>query len=138
MPVRLEVGPKDIEKNQVVLVRRDNHEKAFVPMNDLAETVKALLDAVHEGMLARALAFREEKTVDATDFEQLKAGVSAGFVRAMWCGERACEDEIKAKTGATTRCMPLEADAAREQKLGCTCVHCGKKAKAMAYFAKAY
>ncbi len=138
VPVRLEVGPKDIEKNQVVLVRRDNHEKSFVSMEGLTDAIKQLLDDVHEGMLRRALAFREEKTVDATDFEQLKAGVTGGFVRAMWCGERTCEEAIKAKTGVTTRCMPLERESEREKKLGCTCVHCGKPAKTMMYFAKAY
>lgn len=138
VPVRLEIGPKDIEKSQVVLVRRDNHEKSFVPMEGLADAIKALLDEVHKGMFARALAFREEKTVDAVDFEQLKEGVNKGFVRAMWCGERACEEEIKAKTGATTRCMPLEHDHEKEASLGHTCVHCGKPAKTMVYFAKAY
>lgn len=138
VPVRLEVGPKDIEKNQVVLVRRDNHEKSFVPMEGLANAIKALLDEVHKGMFARALAFREEKTVDAKNFEQFKEGVDGNFVRAMWCGERECEEAIKAETGATTRCMPLERDLEKEQELGCTCVHCGKPAKHMMYFAKSY
>jgi len=136
VPLRLEVGPKDIEKGQVVLARRDNHEKSFVPMEGLADSVKTLLDAVHQGLLDKALAIREEKTTEATSFEEFTEGVKTGFVRAMWCGERECEDEIKAKTGATTRCEPFDQTHVRD--LGCTCIHCGKPAKKMMYFAKAY
>lgn len=133
VPVRLEVGPKDIENKQVVLVRRDTHEKHIVPMETLTDTVKKLLDNIHESLFNRALAFREAKTVDATTFEELKNGVNGGFVRAMWCGDRECEDAIKEKTGATTRCMPFE-----QKHLSDVCVHCGKPAKAMTYFAKSY
>ncbi len=133
VPVRLEVGPKDIENKQVVLVRRDTHEKYIVPMETLTDTVKKLLDDIHESLFNRALAFREAKTVDATTFEELKNGVNGGFVRAMWCGDRECEDAIKEKTGATTRCMPFE-----QKHLSDVCVHCGKPAKAMTYFAKSY
>lgn len=133
VPVRLEVGPKDIENKQVVLVRRDTHEKYIIPMETLTDTVKKLLDDIHESLYNRALAFREAKTVDATTFEELKNGVNGGFVRAMWCGDRECEDAIKEKTGATTRCMPFE-----QKHLSDVCVHCGKPAKAMTYFAKSY
>lgn len=133
VPVRLEVGPKDIENKQVVLVRRDTHEKYIVPMETLTDTVKKLLDDIHESLFNRALAFREAKTVDATTFEELKNGVNGGFVRAMWCGDRECEDAIKEKAGATTRCMPFE-----QKHLSDVCVHCGKPAKAMTYFAKSY
>ena len=133
VPVRLEVGPKDIENKQVVLVRRDTHEKYIVPMETLTDTVKKLLDDIHESLYNRALAFREAKTVDATTFEELKNGVNGGFVRAMWCGDRECEDAIQEKTGATTRCMPFE-----QKHLSDVCVHCGKPAKAMTYFAKSY
>lgn len=133
VPVRLEVGPKDIENKQVVLVRRDTHEKYIVPMETLTDTVKKLLDDIHESLYNRAMAFREAKTVDATTFEELKNGVNGGFVRAMWCGDRECEDAIKEKTGATTRCMPFE-----QKHLSDVCVHCGKPSKAMTYFAKSY
>lgn len=133
VPVRLEVGPKDIENKQVVLVRRDTHEKYIVPMETLTDTVKKLLDDIHESLYNRALAFREAKTVDATTFDELKNGINGGFVRAMWCGDRECEDAIKEKTGATTRCMPFE-----QKHLSDVCVHCGKPAKAMTYFAKSY
>ena len=134
IPLRLEIGPRDIENNQAVLVRRDNFEKVTVSLDGLADTVNKLLDEVQVGLYNKALDMRKSKTVDATDFETFKAGVQAGFVRAMWCGERACEDEIKAKSGATTRCMPLEEDA----HLSDVCVHCGKPAKHLMYFAKAY
>lgn len=133
VPVRLEVGPKDIENKQVVLVRRDTHEKYIVPMETLTDTVKKLLDDIHESLYNRALAFREAKTVDATTFDELKNGINGGFVRAMWCGDRECEDAIKEKTGATTRCMPFE-----QKHLSDVCVHCGKPAKVMTYFAKSY
>jgi prolyl-tRNA synthetase len=133
VPIRMEGGPKDIENNQVVLVRRDTLEKTFVPMDNIAETVKAMLADVHKGLYDKALKLRESKTVNAVTFDELKVGVNKGFVRAMWCGERECEDAIKEKTGATTRCMPFE-----QQHLGDVCVHCGKPAKSMTYFAKAY
>lgn len=136
VPLRLEVGPKDIENNRVVLVRRDNLVKLFVPMDGLAETILQLLDEVHQGLLDKALAMREAHTVDARDFDELAEGVKNGFVRAFWCGERACEDEIKAKTSATSRCEPLGFDNAPQG--GARCVHCGKPAKKKMYFAKAY
>lgn len=135
VPVRIEVGPRDIEKGEVVAVRRDNLEKTTLPMAGLADTLKTLLDDVHNGMYQKALAFREAKTVDTETFEELNAGVQNGFVRANWCGCRECEDEIKQKTGATTRCMPLEGS---EVEGGAVCIHCGKPAKTRIYFAKAY
>ncbi len=133
VPVRLEIGPKDIENSQVVIVRRDDHEKSVLPMEGLTTSIKDTLNAVHKGLYEKALAMRETKTVDAATFEQLREGVKNGFVRAMWCQERECEDAIKDKTGATTRCMPFEQSA-----IGDVCVHCGKPAKALTYFAKAY
>lgn len=137
VPMRLEVGPKDIEKRQVVIVRRDTLEKQFLPMEGLCETLREQLEEVHKGLFAKALAMRESRTVDALDFEAFREGVQHGFVRAAWCGERACEDEIKAATGATSRCEPfLNPEQARE--LGEVCVHCGKKARRVMYFAKAY
>ncbi len=133
VPVRLEIGPRDIENNQVVAVRRDNHEKASLNMDSITESVSAMLDSIQRDMFDKALELREERTVDAVTFSELEEGVKSGFVRAMWCGNRECEDEIKAKTGATTRCRPFE-----EKHLSDTCVHCGKKADRMMYFAKAY
>ena len=135
VPLRIEIGPRDIENGQVVALRRDSLEKLTLPISGLADALKTLLDEVHDGMYQKALAFREAKTVDAETFEELNAGVQNGFVRANWCGCRECEDEIKQKTGATTRCMPLEGSEVEE---GAVCIHCGKPAKTRIYFAKAY
>ena len=134
VPVRLEIGPKDIENNQVVLVRRDTHEKLFVSIDGLADTLKQLFDTVQNDMYNRAKENRVMHTVLAKNMDELNAGVQNGFVKAMWCGDRACEDKIKEMTGATTRCMPFDADDIGSD----TCVCCGKKAKAMTYFAKSY
>jgi prolyl-tRNA synthetase len=134
VPLRIEVGPKDIEQNQVVVVRRDDLMKQFVSMDGLVTTIQGMLDDVHKGLFKKALALRESKTIDAHTFDELCEGVKKGFVRAMWCGETACELEIKEKSGgASTRCMPFE-----QKDLGHVCVHCGKPARAMTYFAKAY
>ena len=133
VPVRLEVGPKDIENNQVVLVRRDTHEKIFASMDGLDKTLEQLFATVQNDMYERAKANRVEHTVTAHNMDELNEGVQHGFVKAMWCGERECEEKIKQLTGATTRCMPFA-----QEELGETCVCCGKKAKAMTYFAKSY
>lgn len=135
VPVRVEVGPRDIENGQVVAVRRDTLEKQALPMENLADTLKELLDAVHDGMFQKALAFRETKTVKASTFDELAAGVQNGFVLAPWCGCSDCEDEIRAKTGATTRCMPFDDAAVPEDAV---CIHCGKPAVTRMYFAKSY
>lgn len=135
VPVRVEVGPRDIENGQVMAVRRDTLEKLALPMEGLSDTLKTLLDSVHDGMYQKALAFREAKTVQAETFDELAAGVQNGFVLANWCGCGACEDEIRAKTGATTRCMPFDGAEVEE---GAVCVHCGKPAVTRMYFAKSY
>ena len=135
VPVRVEVGPRDIENGQVMAVRRDTLEKLALPMEGLSDALKTLLDRVHDGMYHKALAFREAKTVQAETFDELAAGVQNGFVLANWCGCGACEDEIKAKTGATTRCMPFDGAEVEE---GAVCVHCGKPAVTRMYFAKSY
>lgn len=135
VPVRVEVGPRDIENGQVMAVRRDTLEKLALPMEGLSGALKTLLDSVHDGMYQKALAFREAKTVQAETFDELAAGVQNGFVLANWCGCGACEDEIKAKTGATTRCMPFDGAEVEE---GAVCVHCGKPAVTRMYFAKSY
>lgn len=135
VPLRLEIGPKDIEKNQVVLVRRDNFEKSFVSMDNLAETVKEMLDKVHDGMYQKALDMRERHTHVANNMEEFVDVLEnkKGFVKAMWCGNRGCEDKVKEDTGATIRCIPFE-----QENLGDKCICCGEEAKHMVYFAKAY
>lgn len=135
VPIRLEVGPKDIEKNQVVLVRRDTREKQFVSMDNLTDAVASLLNDIQTGLLEKARTRRDEHTYVATSFEEFIKTVEEkpGFIRAMWCGDRACEDLIKEKTSATARCIPFE-----QEKLSENCVCCGKPAESMLYWGKAY
>lgn len=133
VPMRMEVGPRDMENGQVVVVRRDTLEKEFLPMEGLEAAIEERLQLVHDGLYQKALKLRESKTVDATNYEAFKAGVEKGFVHAMWCGDEACEEQIKAETGATTRNMPFE-----QKPFSDVCVHCGKPAKYEIYFAKSY
>ncbi len=136
VPLRVEIGPRDIENGQVVVVRRDNGEKTFVKMDDLANEIPKLLTAVHDGMYEKALARRNAMTYDAKTFEEMKdiADNKPGFIRAMWCGDRECEDKLKEELGVTSRCIPLE----NEEHLSDKCVCCGKEAKHMLYWGKAY
>ncbi len=135
VPVRLEVGPKDIEKNQVVLVRRDTREKIFVPMDELEVKLAELLDSLQQALFDKARELRDKKTYIATNFDEFSKTVqeTPGFIKAMWCGDRACEDLIKEKTSATSRCIPFEQEAVSDK-----CVCCGKPAKDMLYWGKAY
>ena len=135
IPLRVEVGPKDIEAGQAVVVRRDTREKTIVPFDKLAETCEALLAQMHDDMYAKAKAHRDANTHVATNWDEFTDILEKkqGFIKAMWCGEEACETAIKDETGATTRCIPFA-----QEKLGDVCVHCGKPAKHMVYFGKAY
>ena len=135
IPVRLEVGPKDIEKNQVVLVRRDTREKLFVSMDDLETTIVALLKDIQKGLLEKARSMREQKTYKAADMDEFTRIINEtpGFIKAMWCGDQACEDAIKEKTAASARCIPFE-----QEQISSQCVCCGKEAKHMVYWGKAY
>ena len=134
-PVRLEVGPKDIEKNQVVLVRRDTNEKEFVPMDELAEKLPALLEDIQKGLYDKALNHREDKTTVVKGLEEMEAALkeNPGFMKAMWCGEDACEEKIKEDYQVTSRCIPFE-----QEKIADTCFCCGKEAKEMVIWARAY
>lgn len=135
IPVRVEIGPKDIEKNQAVIVRRDTREKVFVSIDELDVKLNEVLEQMQSDMLERAKAHVKENTHTANDWEEFCSIIEEqqGFVKAMWCGEQECEEAIKDKTGASTRCMPFE-----QEHLGDVCVHCGKPAKKMVYFGKAY
>jgi prolyl-tRNA synthetase len=135
VPLRLEIGPKDIEKSQVLVARRDTREKLGVPMEGLAGSVRGLLDDVQRNLLDRAVRFRDEHThrVDTYDaFKQIMEG-RPGFVIAPWCGSEDCEAQIKAETQATIRNMPLDG-----AKPGGRCVRCDRPAASEAWFAKAY
>ena len=135
IPLRVEIGPRDIENNQCVVVRRDTGEKITVSLDDLEAKVAELLDTIQKDMLEAARAHRDAHTYTAKNWDEFVDIVNnkPGFIKAMWCGETECEENIKAETGATTRCMPFE-----QENLGDTCVCCGKPAKKMVYFGRAY
>jgi prolyl-tRNA synthetase len=134
VPVRLEIGPKDIEKGQVMLARRDTREKLSAAREGLAARILALLDEIQKNLFDRAVKFREEHTTEATSYDEFKQILEGrpGFVIAPWCGAADCENQIKADTQATIRNLPLEESA------GGACVRCGQPGVARAYFAKAY
>ncbi|HAM82255.1 proline--tRNA ligase [Ornithinibacillus bavariensis] len=134
IPVRIEMGPKDIENKQVVLVRRDTGDKEFVALDDLQERLPALLEEVQQNLYDKALTHRNEMTREAKNMDEFKQAVEkGGFIKAMWCGDLACEEKIKEETTATSRCIPFEQD-----KIANSCVCCGKEAKEMVYWARAY
>ena len=135
IPTRIEIGPKDIEANQAVIVRRDTREKIIVSLDELEAKLSEVLETMQKDMLERARAHRDAHTYDAHTYEEFVDTVNnrPGFVRAMWCGDQACEDRIKEDTTATSRCMPFEQHSISEK-----CVCCGKPAKKLVYWGKAY
>ena len=136
IPTRIEVGPRDLENGVVTIVRRDTRDKVTVPVEDVATLLPEVLETMQKEMYARAKKHLEDHIMVATSMEELLKCFeeNTGFVKAMWCGDESCEDEIKAQTGgATSRCIPFE-----EEKLSDKCVCCGKEAKHMVYFGKAY
>lgn len=138
VPVRVEVGPRDVENNKAVLVRRDNGEKMTVDRNRIIEEITVLLKEIQEALFKRALRFQQENTSKVNSYEEflkLFEGEKApGFVEAMWCGDAECETEIKADTKATIRCLPFD----KQNAVSGACFHCGKEAKHCAVFAKSY
>lgn len=135
IPVRVEIGPKDLEQNQAVLVRRDTNEKIQVSLDEIDKRVAELLVEIHNSMLERARTHRDSKTYTAASMEELKdiANNKPGFIKAMWCGKRECEEKIKEEAGLSSRCMPFE-----QEHIADTCVCCGEKAEHMVYWGKAY
>lgn len=136
VPVRLEIGPKDIEKNQCVLVRRDTREKIFVSLDNLETEISSLLDDIGTSLYNRAKENMDRRTYACTTLDEIKqarAEHGDGFIKAMWCGDEACEDAVKEQTGVGSRCIPFE-----QEHLSDVCVCCGKKAKHMVYWAVAY
>lgn len=135
IPLRIEIGPKDIEANQAIIVRRDTREKIIVCLDDIQTKVGEILDIMQKEMLERARTHRDNHTYTVAAMDEFEKTVAEkpGFVKAMWCGDQACEDAIKEKTGATSRCMPFE-----QEQISDTCVCCGKPAKSMVYWGKAY
>jgi prolyl-tRNA synthetase len=135
VPLRMEIGPKDLEKDQCVLVRRDNREKAFVPLAGLADAVREKLDALQKDLLERARRFVAEHTTAVKTYDEFKAVMAdkRGFLVAQWCREAACEAAIKEETKATVRVIPLEGEVVPG-----ACVRCGKPSPSAVYFAQAY
>jgi prolyl-tRNA synthetase len=136
VPLRLEIGPKDIEKSQVVLARRDTREKLFVPMEGLGARVEELLGTIQRALFDRAVAFRAEHTSETDSYDEFKAIMDGrpGFVVSPWCGAAECEAAIKAETQATIRNIPFTSRPTE----GKTCLRCGTAATVHAWFAKAY
>ncbi|WP_294481000.1 proline--tRNA ligase [uncultured Ruminococcus sp.] len=136
VPVRIELGPKDIENGQCVIVTRHDREKTFTPLTELVETVNAKLEAVRDGIFQKALENRERRTYTCKNTDEIIKALEEngdGFVKAMWCGEEECEDKVKELTGVGSRCIPFEQDNFSD-----VCVCCGKPAKKMVLWGKAY
>ena len=136
VPVRLEIGPRDIENNECVLVTRHDREKTVVSLDNLVEAVAEKLNAVRDGIYAKALANRENRTYACSTIEEIKTAIAEkgdGFVKAMWCEDPECEDKVKEETGVGSRCIPFV-----QEQLSDKCICCGKPAKKMVYWAIAY
>ena len=136
VPIRLELGPRDIENGVCILSRRDTGEKITVELDQLTEVIPALLKEIHENMYQRALDRRISMTYTAHDMSEIKeiAATKPGFIRAMWCGDEACEVQLKEEAEITSRCMPFE----DQEQVSDVCVCCGKPAKKLVYWGKAY
>ncbi|MCH5300083.1 MAG: proline--tRNA ligase [Ruminococcus sp.] len=136
VPLRVEIGPKDIEKDQCVVVRRDTREKIFTPIEKLSEQIAQSLQDIHDAMYQKALENMQEKTFTATTYDEFIdiAKNKPGFIKAMWCGDSECEEKLKDVTGGVkSRCIPFE-----EEHIADTCVCCGKEAKHQVYWGKQY
>lgn len=136
VPLRLEIGPRDISNDQCVLVRRDNREKSFVKLDDLETTISSLLKDIADSIYNKALKNQNERTYRCNTTDEINAVFAEkgdGFVKAMWCGDEECEDKTKEITGAGSRCIPFEQEVISDK-----CVCCGKPAKTMLYWGKAY
>ncbi|MCK9268723.1 MAG: proline--tRNA ligase [Alkaliphilus sp.] len=135
VPIRIEIGPRDMEKNQAILFRRDELEKEAVSLDDLERAIEKLLQDINNNLLYKAKTMRDERTYIIKTFDEMEEAmdIRLGFVKAMWCGETECEENIKDKTGVTIRCIPFE-----QENLGDKCAFCDRKAKHMVYLAKAY
>ena len=135
VPVRIEMGPRDIENGVCILVRRDTLEKQEVKLENLSEELGKLLEDIQANMFAECKKRLEEKTTIATNLEEFTKNMNEhqGFIKAMWCGDEACEDKIKELTGAKSRCIPFE-----QEHISDKCVCCGKKAEKMVIWGRQY
>ncbi|MEG0774102.1 proline--tRNA ligase [Clostridium sp.] len=135
VPVRVELGPKDIENNQAVLVRRDTREKLIVSLDEIEDKITEILALMQVELLEKARKSAEEKTYSATNLDDFMeiANTKPGFIKAMWCGDRACEEKLKEVAGVTSRCMPFE-----QENISDKCICCGKEASKLVFWGKAY
>ena len=135
IPLRLEVGPRDIAEGQCVLVRRDTREKTVVKFEDLEKIIPALLEDIQKSLYEKALANREAHTYTAKSLDEMKSILAehTGFIKSMWCGDLACEEKVKEETGMPSRCMPFE-----QEHIADTCPVCGKPANKMVVWGIAY
>ena len=135
IPLRIEIGPKDIEAGKCVIARRDNGEKIETPIDQVEAKVGELLEQVQHDMFEKAKTRRDNQTYVAHNMDEFRDifAKKSGFVKAMWCGDRACEDKIKEELSVTSRCIPFE-----QEQISDVCVCCGKPAKKMLYWGRAY
>jgi prolyl-tRNA synthetase len=134
VPLRMEIGPKDLEKNQVVLARRDTGEKTFVSQDGLAEAALAMLTAIQRGLFEKAVAFRDKNSHEVDDYGKFNSMLDeGGFLWSHWCGADNCEERVKNETKATIRCIPFN----RKKESG-KCVVCGSSSDGRVIFARAY
>jgi prolyl-tRNA synthetase len=136
IPLRVEMGPRDMEKGQVVAVRRDTGEKAFLPVAEAPQRLRALLEDIQKSLFQRALKFRQDNTFRATSYAEFAKLLDepGGFIEAGWCGDAACEAKVKEETKATIRLLPME----KMETEGASCMVCGKTARHIAVFGRAY
>ena len=136
VPLRIEIGPRDLSNQQIVIARRDipgKEGKTFVPIANAAGAVTQMLDTIQADMLKRATDFRDANTFEPTTYDAFKEVIEAGFARAYWCGDEACEDKAREETQATIRCLPIEQPDGDGK-----CIVCGKSAEDLTIFARAY
>ena len=135
VPVRIEIGPRDLEEGVAVLVRRDTSEKITVKIEDLETELEKLLETIQQAMFDACVERKNNKTTIAYSLEEIEKNLAEnqGYVKTMWCGDRACEDKVKEVTGAPSRCMPFE-----QEHLADTCAICGKKATKMVVWGRQY
>lgn len=135
VPVRIEIGPKDIEANKCIVVRRDTREKIEISLDEIAARLPEILTDIQNNMLETARKHIESHTCTAVTFEEFNRNLDEkpGFIKAMWCGDVACEEKIKEETGATSRCIPFT-----QEHIADTCICCGRPATKMVYWGRAY
>jgi len=135
VPLRIEIGPRDVSRHQATMVRRDTLERSTIPEGDVVAEATRLLDSIQSSLFERAKRTLKEAIRDVATYDEMKRTLEnqGGFVRACWCSDSACEDRMKEETGATIRVVPL-----KDEKVFAECVRCGKKADKVVYFARAY